>query len=159
MDLPYVKDGNLYIENSIFPLKNFSYEAMLELISPVEKVKVSIDHKINRVEFAFPNTSGRIEAIFLFDSMQVIEGNYVFGSLLFTEMHFQLYQQVPLGALMGEYSQAQLLECDDIQLAAFNSYYLAEIDNGLVKCLWFINPVVIKISDDPFYTALREIFQ
>ncbi|OGY41353.1 MAG: hypothetical protein A2Y67_01290 [Candidatus Buchananbacteria bacterium RBG_13_39_9] len=159
MQLPYVEDGNLHIENACFPLKNFSYDAMLELIPPEKKVKVSIDHRINRVEFAFPNSSGRIEAIFLFDSMQVVKGTYVFGSLLFTEMHFQLYQQVHLDALMEDYGQVQLIECDDIQLAAFNSYYLAEIDKGLVKCLWFINPVVIKISDDPFYTALREIFE
>lgn len=159
MDLPYVKDGNLHIENACFPLRNFSYDAMLELIPPEEKVKVRIDHRINRVEFAFPNTSGRIEAIFLFDSMQVIKGTCVFSSLLFTEIHFQLYQQVHLDSLMADYSQVQLLECDDIQLAAFSRYYLAEIDKGLVKCLWFINPEVIKISDDPFYTALREIFK
>jgi len=163
MDLPYVESGILHIENASFPLKNFCYEAMLELIPPDKKLSIYLDYGSNQVGFAFPNSTGIIRAYFLYESKEFNkEGKYFeFSGMQFTEIHFQLYEPVYLDILMAKQkrSQAQLLDSEDKKLAAFSRCYLAEIESDMVKCLWFINPEIITKNDDPLYIMLRENFK
>lgn len=162
MNLPYVENGILHFENSCFPIKNFRFEAMMEMIGSDASLKTIFLNGTNQVSFEFPNSVGIASVYFLYDDCEYDEadgGTLEFkGDMLFTEIHFHLYIPIPLEMLMERHGQVQLLESDSKRLAAFNQNYLAEMENGLVTCLWFINSEILKKSDDPLYTMLREIF-
>ena len=164
MNLPYVKDGNLHIENACFPLKNFCFEAMVELAGPDKPLDIYLLENTNLVAFVFPNSLGDIQAYFLYKSWKFQEvteeeGCFDFKGLQFTEIHFQLYESIQLKAFLEKYSDARFLECAGKKFAAFSRVFLAEIENDSVSSLWFINPKLLTTANqDPLYLKLRELF-
>ncbi len=164
MDLPYVKEGILYFENSRFPIKNFCYDAMMEMINEEASLDMAFVEGTKQVTFIFPNSTGKIFAYFLYENVRMSEEKgealYEFeGGLKFTELHFQLYRPITAKRLLNKHGSAVHFETEGQRFMAFNQNFLALKEKEMVKCLWFISPNILHESKGPLYSKLIELFE
>ncbi|MFA5188548.1 MAG: hypothetical protein WC460_04260 [Patescibacteria group bacterium] len=163
MDLPYVKNGILFLEEEKIPIVDCTYQQLVAILNEPEEA-ILIDNT-NWATFCFPNDYGTLKAHFILHDHNLEPGKNGEQLLEFTkatlaEIYFELYSPVALPALSEKHGQPRFLQSNGITFAAFNENFLAKMKNGKeVDCLWFLNFEAMKKSTLPdFYKELQLLF-